>query len=301
MVTGFLGSGKTTLLKNLLNQHATNYKIGIIQNEFAPAGIDGVELAQSGHPFQLLEIHNGSVFCVCLLGEFMQSLSRFIDDKQPDLVILESSGLSDPIAIAQLLEAPPLKKKLFLSHIWCVIDSFNFQCTAAAQLQVIRQIRIADTLIMNKTDLCETGMETMKASLLEWNPFARIVSASFCNIPFELFSQFQMQPVAITRQGQNQEFESCGRPDNINSVVLKSGRKITPENFRIFIGDAIIHTYRAKGYICLNNGKTLAVQSVFGHLTTAEITGYHNLTEMIFIGPDVNASDLNRKFKILSA
>ena len=115
LVTGFLGSGKTTFLKTIINNNINERKIAIIQNEFAPANIDGEDLKQLGKPFDILEINNGSVFCVCLLGEFITALKAFIETENPDLVILESSGLSDPIAISEILQSEKIKT-LFTWH-----------------------------------------------------------------------------------------------------------------------------------------------------------------------------------------
>ena len=89
LVTGFLGSGKTTFIKRYLEAFADKKRIGIIQNEFAPGEVDGKELRLTGHSFELLEINNGSVFCVCLLGTFIYSLSEFMDVHHPDMVIME--------------------------------------------------------------------------------------------------------------------------------------------------------------------------------------------------------------------
>jgi G3E family GTPase len=65
LVTGFLGSGKTTFLKSALEK-LPKKKVAIIQNEFAPASIDGTELKRQDGNYKTLEINNGSVFCVCL-------------------------------------------------------------------------------------------------------------------------------------------------------------------------------------------------------------------------------------------
>ena len=83
-----MGSGKTTFLKRIIKQYSSEKKIGIIQNEFAPANIDGAELKKSGKDFNLLEINNGSVFCVCLLGDFVKSLEKFVDEYKPDDIII---------------------------------------------------------------------------------------------------------------------------------------------------------------------------------------------------------------------
>ena len=121
LVTGFLGSGKTTFLKKALSK-IHDRKIAVVQNEFAPANIDGIELKNEVGDFHLLEINNGSVFCVCLLSNFIASLSRFVDECQPDMVFMEASGLSDPIAIAQLFDDHALRDRLYLSGVWTIVD-----------------------------------------------------------------------------------------------------------------------------------------------------------------------------------
>ena len=107
-----MGSGKTTFLKRMLAAHQSEKKIAIIQNEFAPANIDGEDLKRDGKNFEILEINNGSVFCVCLLSNFISSLTEFIKAHKPDVIFLEASGLSDPIAIAQLLDFEDLVNQI---------------------------------------------------------------------------------------------------------------------------------------------------------------------------------------------
>ncbi|MBK6283442.1 MAG: hypothetical protein IPF54_13020 [Draconibacterium sp.] len=113
----FSGSGKTTFLKRIIDKYSDEYKIGIIQNEFAPANIDGAELKKSGKDFNLLEINNGSVFCVCLLGDFVRSLEKFIDEIQPEILIIEASGLSDTTSVAEVISSGSLSEKIYLAPI----------------------------------------------------------------------------------------------------------------------------------------------------------------------------------------
>ena len=103
IVTGWLGSGKTTLLKNILSKYGNKTRIAVIQNEFAPTGVDGKELKDTGQPFELIEVNNGSVFCVCQLDNFTEALDKLALDYNPDVIFLESSGLADPISIAEIL------------------------------------------------------------------------------------------------------------------------------------------------------------------------------------------------------
>ena len=162
IISGFLGSGKTTFLKRIIDQYSAEKKIGIIQNEFAPANIDGAELKQSGKDFNLLEINNGSVFCVCLLGDFVKSLEKFVDEYQPDDIIIEASGLSDTTSISEIIAASSLADKIYLASNWCIVDAPNFAKVGFMKQRVSHQLRMADIVVVNKTDLIENGLNTIR-------------------------------------------------------------------------------------------------------------------------------------------
>ena len=116
IVTGFLGSGKTTFIKQVIDSNDNKKKIAVIQNEFAPANFDGKELKRLTHKdFDLLEINNGSVFCVCLLSGFLHALKKLVIQYKPEIILLEASGLSDTIAIGQIFNSPELQYLLYLA------------------------------------------------------------------------------------------------------------------------------------------------------------------------------------------
>jgi len=294
LVTGFLGSGKTTLLKKILSHYADSRKIAIIQNEFAPASIDGTDLKQSGKPFEILEINKGSVFCVCLLSDFISSLNRFIEEHQPDAIFLEASGLADPVSILELLQAPVLKEKIFLSYIWCIIDVSNFKKIVHTNTRARHQVRIADLLVFNKCDIAPDNIHDIYNEAKSLNPFADIVETSYCNISFDehLFEK-NMSPVVYKTIDQNMESE--GRPD-IGIGVLKTTKKLTLEGAKKFLDEASRNTIRVKGFIQIND-KTLAVQSSFGNTEIKEVSRYQGPTELIFVGEGVNISDINKIFR----
>ncbi len=89
------------------------------------------------------------MFCVCLLSGFIQSLSDLVKSCQPEIVILEATGLAAPIAIGQLLNAKVLNQKLHLAHVWCVIDLTSFLEMEPQVQRMAQQVRIADTIILN--------------------------------------------------------------------------------------------------------------------------------------------------------
>ncbi len=291
IISGFLGSGKTTFLKRIIEKYASEIKIGIIQNEFAPANIDGAELKKSDKDFNLLEINNGSVFCVCLLGDFVRSLEKFIDEYQPEVLIIEASGLSDTTSIAEVISAGSLAGKIYLASNWCVVDAQNFAKVGLMKQRVFHQLRMADVVVINKTDLLEAGTEPVRAEIKKANPFAEIRETTFCNIDFELGNS------AINKFYFG-EIKSLPRP-SVNSMVIKSGRKLSRISLELFLNDWAPKAYRIKGFVNLKEGKTAAVQCTFNTVEIVEIENDFHPTELIAISDQFTLREWNRAFKEL--
>jgi G3E family GTPase len=300
LVTGFLGSGKTTFLKSALEK-LPKKKVAIIQNEFAPASIDGTELKRQDGNYKTLEINNGSVFCVCLLNDFIGSLVAFVDKYRPDMVFLEASGLSDPIAIAQMLDFKDLRKRIFLSRIWTIIDSSKFFQQTGLIKRIEHQVRVADTLIINKTDLTEKNeINRVKKRLTQLNPFAEIVESRFCDIPNFSFDEISgIEPVAIKTKEKNVQFESCERPD-IGVGVLKTTKSISRDKLKQFIEYHSKKTIRIKGFAKLSNHQFVSIQSSYDQFELKEIDYFDGPTEIIAMGEGFNLSEFSREYRALS-
>jgi len=300
LVSGFLGSGKTTFLKRILDKNS-GAKIAIVQNEFAPTNIDGAELRNEGFDFEILEINNGSVFCVCLLNDFIGSLSAFVDQHHPDIIFLEASGLSDPIAIAQMLDFKELKKRLFLARIWTIVDSSQFLKQTKLITRLQHQVRVADTLIINKTDLStQAQIEAAEKEIRALNPFANIVHSKYCEIPDnELELAPKVESFAIRNKEDYRNFESCKRPD-IGVGILKSTRAIEDQALKQFIEHYSRKTIRMKGFAKLKDDQFVAIQSSFENIELRKIDSYKGPTEIIAMGHDFNLSEFSRKFRELA-
>jgi G3E family GTPase len=291
IISGFLGSGKTTFLKRIIDKYASETKIGIIQNEFAPANIDGAELKKSGKDFNLLEINNGSVFCVCLLGDFVRSLEKFIDEIQPEILIIEASGLSDTTSIAEVISAGSLAEKIYLASNWCIVDAQNFAKVGLMKQRVFHQLRMADVVVINKTDLVEPGIDTIRAEIKKANPFAEIRETTFCNIDFGLGN-------SATNKFYFGEIKSLPRP-SVNSMVIKSGRKLSKISLEFFLNDWAPKAYRIKGFVNLKEGKTAAVQCTLSSVEIIEIANDFHPTELIAISDKFTLREWNQAFKKL--
>lgn len=289
IVSGFLGSGKTTFLLEILRQAPEHLRVGIVQNEFAPAHIDGAVLKESHRDFKLLELNNGSVFCVCLLGDFITSLNTFIDLHHPDILFLEASGLSDTTSVAELFSQPPLSRRIFLAANWCVVDAANFKKAHGMVQRVKRQVSMADILILNKTDLAGQELPGLMESLKNLNPYAQILTTTYCRVPF--FGTDFKKTARISLLA-----DKLDKPE-VHSLVIKTARKISLPNLGIFLERWSPMAYRIKGFVSVEDGSQVLVQCTMGAIEIKPAGSSQGPTELIALTDEFELREWNRSFR----
>ncbi len=293
LITGFLGSGKTTLLSNLLNELSGKMRIAVIQNEYAPTGVDGKELQQNAEGFKLVEINNGSVFCVCQLNNFDKTLKQIISEYNPDAIFLEASGLADPISVVELIQLPELNDKIVLDKIICLVDAPNFFRGLGTLVRFKHQIMIADTVVLNKTDLYNDNLNKITDEIKKLNPYAEIKPTTYSNLKWD---EFEIHPeVKSKAAAQYVGQESGGRPDMIATVV-RVHDKISEENLTCFIKKWQEKCPRIKGFINLSDNRAVLVQSVFNELRIKQVDSYTGPTEIIAFGLNLQMVELRKSF-----
>jgi len=179
LLCGFLGSGKTTLLGRALEQNALANAV-VIVNEFGEIGID--HLVVSNLAENILELRNGCLCCT-IRGDLVLTLRDLYHRRQLgdinefDHVVVETSGLADPIPLAHTLMAnPPLMKAFRLDVIVCVVDSINGPSSFEEHETAANQVALADILVISKTDIATSEQLVRTRALLEeMNPGAEIV------------------------------------------------------------------------------------------------------------------------------
>lgn len=277
LVTGFLGSGKTSFLKHFLKENSLHGNVAVIQNEFSSVNIDGKDIQQQGD-YQILEINNGSVFCVCLLGSFIKSLAAFVEEAKPDSLIMEASGMSDPVSLGQILQAASLREKVYLSHVWSVVDALNFSRSVCLRTRILHQLRIADTIIINKVDLAGEKAGMVIAEVKKMNPFAQVVPATYAKVDvYKLRKALNLFPAGL------EEEQQSTRPD-LESVVIKTGREISPEKLERFTGVIREQNIRCKGYVRITGGKQVFLQGVYDDFSAEPLSGSAGPTELVILG-----------------
>ncbi len=149
VVGGFLGAGKTTLLNHVLA--SGRRRAAVLVNDFGPVDIDAGLLAQRAD--KVIRLANGCV-CCSMAGGLDDAWARVLAlDPAPEWIVIEASGVSDPGRIAQVGLSDPL---LQLEAVVVLVDASGIRDTLADPLladTAQRQLRAADLLVLNKTDL----------------------------------------------------------------------------------------------------------------------------------------------------
>lgn len=191
VITGFLGSGKTTLLNHLVH-HPGMGETAVIVNEFGEIGLDHELIEKSDENTILLA---SGCLCCTVRGDLVDTLGdlsvRRLKGEVPPFkrVVIETTGLADPAPILHTLMSVPVVGRYALDNVITTVDTFNGSDTLVRHKEAVKQVAIADRLLMTKTDLCETDeMERLAAKLRELNPAAPMVSVIDGDIdPEDLF------------------------------------------------------------------------------------------------------------------
>ncbi len=160
VLTGFLGSGKTTLLNRLLKDPGLR-DTAVIINEFGDVGIDHLLVEQSSDG--VIELSDGCLCCT-VRGELVDTLADLIDRLQTGRigalarVVIETTGLADPAPVLHAIMAHPVLMQNFrLDGVVVAVDAVNGNATLDNHQEAVKQVAVADRIVLTKTDLVDTA------------------------------------------------------------------------------------------------------------------------------------------------
>jgi G3E family GTPase len=182
IITGFLGSGKTTLLNRLLQDPAMA-GAAVIINEFGEIGLDHLLIATPNENTVLL---SSGCICCTVRGDLVNTLrdldkQRRQGDLPPfDRVLIETTGLADPVPIVQtVVTDEKLAPTYMLDSVITLVDGINGLQQLDTQPESVKQAALADRLLITKTDLPEaTAVQVLTARLAELNPGAEVLTVA---------------------------------------------------------------------------------------------------------------------------
>ena len=270
LVTGPLGSGKTTLLRHILTTRPA--KIAIVMNEFGEIAIDTKVV--EGKNVRIAELGGGCV-CCSLLGEFEAAVNEIIQRVEPDIIIVETTGLAEPEALVfNIQEALPQCR---LDGVVSVIDADMLVRFPVLGHTTRLQIEGADILLLNKIDLVEPRqIEPLEAKLRELNPTATIVRTERCRIdPELLFGIGREKKVAPPKHKHQLEFES---------YTFTSDKNFSRDCFERLADSLPANVHRAKGFVRFSDGVQL-FNFVAGRWDLERFESAE--TQLVFIGKEI--------------
>lgn len=287
VLSGFLGAGKTTLLNHILH-NKEGIKVAVIVNDMSEVNVDAKLINEqntlSRTEEKLVEMSNGCICCT-LREDLMIEVEKLANEGRFDYLLIESTGISEPVPVAQTFSFISeegdidLSQFSYIDTMVTVVDCFNFFKDFGTNERLIDreltnidddyrtivnlltdQIEFANVIVLNKTDLVNAKtVGLLKASIQKLNPSAKIISATFSKVhPKEILNTnlFDFEE-AQTSAGWQKELEGGTHiPETeeygISSFVFRNQKPFHPERFWKYINEEYPNTIiRTKGLFWL--------------------------------------------------
>lgn len=298
VLVGFLGGGKTTLLNRILAQ--ADRRFAVIVNDFAELGVDAKLVRRRDE--QLIELSNGCICCT-LRKDLLEELKQISALPDIDYILIESTGLGEPLPIAQTFYMDDLQQRVRLDNLVSVIDAANFwryyeseapemeDDTEAVPLAplLIDQIEFANTIILNKVDLAKLSeVDALEALARQLNPEARILRAQYGQIPLdELLDTHRYDyERGFEHPDWEAEWNKTGSESDeygFHSFVYRSEQPFTWRRFEALLQAWHPSVVRSKGLVVFADHEPVILQQAGAHIS---------LDILDFTGADLEASGL---------
>ena len=295
VLSGFLGAGKTTLLNHILH-NKEGLKVAVIVNDMSEVNVDA-ELVKSENTLsrteeKLVEMSNGCICCT-LREDLMIEVERLAKENRFDYLLIESTGISEPVPVAQTFSfidednGIDLSRYSYVDTMVTVVDAFNFfkdfgsdETLMDRKLTDIDddlrtivnlltdQIEFANVIILNKTDLVNKDhVGILKAAIKKLNPSAKIIESSYCKInakeilntglfDFDEAEQSAGWIAELNKEEHTPETEEYG----ISSFVFRSKKPFDPTRFWDYVQNKFpTSIIRSKGMFWLASRSAQAI------------------------------------------
>ena len=203
IVTGFLGSGKTTLLNQIL-KNRQDLKVAVLVNEFGDINIDGQLLIDIEDG--MVELSNGCICCTINDGLVDAVYNVLERSERIDYMVIETTGVADPLPIALTFLGTELKHLTRLDSILTVIDAETFTSEHFQSEAALSQVEYGDIVLLNKTDLVpEEQVEELEEYLRKKKSKARILRSQYGEVPLPLILDVELAPTSTYQQLENED------------------------------------------------------------------------------------------------
>ena len=301
LITGFLGAGKSTLINEIISRFS-EHRFGVVVNEFGEVALES-SIIDAGVD-EVVELSGGCMCCVTRrdLGRALKKLLAYRGEL--DRVLLEASGMSDPLPILQTLNKRAIAAGAFLDSVITVVDLARFQELLPEYETVRAQLEHADIVLMSRQgETDDDRRDVAIEQIREIAPRARLA-------PFE--SAETLEPLFAGhgyegRRRSDLELEYSAvklRHAELHSVLFQSEAPLRIDGLRELLGDLPAGLVRAKGYVYLDgkDGRKhkmlLQVVGRRGNLHASPWKrGEERHTALLFIGNNLDEQNLRTRLE----
>lgn len=310
IITGFLGSGKTTLLNHILTNNQ-DLKVAIIVNEFGDIDIDSKLLISVEE--NMLSLSNGCICCT-INDDLFKTVFQILESQQKvDYLIVETTGLADPLPIILTFLNPELRDLIRLDSVLTLIDADNFTSEHFESDAALKQVIYGDIILLNKIDLVtQDKIKALENDIFCIKKGANILHSKYGKVPLSLIldiNNYNRDNYNL-EESKKEEHHSHHNHDHHHShhleidgfvsVSFECDRPFNIYKFQNFINDSTMsQVYRAKGILWFAESQLKHIFQLSGKRYDIDTEEWQTnpKNQLVMIGRNIDENKLKTKLK----
>ncbi len=311
IITGFLGAGKTTFLNHFIKEQLPE-RIFVIENECGFTNVDGALIMDGVE--EVVELTAGCLCCSLADGllDILEEAHKRSD--QYDRLVIETTGIADPSSIIQVfLEHPAVENAFELEQVICLVDAANVEEWLEEAEEALRQVSVADVLLVNKIDtVTEDQLNSVMATLEGVNPQAKAIAGKHGIFPIEEILQMgtiKPQSVEPITKAHEHHHHEHGHGENnshkITTFTLDFPHPLDLNELQLDLNRIVQlyrpQVYRVKGFIAIPNyPNRVILQSARSAFVVTDGTPWEDAENragrLVFIGRGLKKATFEKMF-----
>lgn len=245
ILAGFLGTGKTTLLKQILQlEQQQKRKVAVLMNELGEISIDSDAVGEGVPLKELL----GGCICCTIQDKLEGQLQGLLLEHRPDAIYIETTGAAHPVEVLDAVLSPLFAGSIEMKGIITTVDGTLWSVRSQFQPQIqqllVEQVRHADLVLINKSDLLtdyEQGKVAMEIQSI--NPASRCILTTYSKISLRELKNTAFMPKS------GHESAHVKSSLRLGTFVHRFRKPVKRDQFDDFLRGLPDQIYRIKGYI----------------------------------------------------